>query len=100
MHLPHVLLLGRDADPEIIEAPPAKLVAGWTGATAREGSELVHEMAHHVQNLTGRSYACGGAREAEAYRMQDRWLTERGSSLAQVFGIDALALAVLARCPR
>ena len=43
------------------------LAEGWTGATPRQSSVLVHEMTHHVQSLAGRRYGCGAEREAEAY---------------------------------
>jgi hypothetical protein len=76
------------------------LTEGWTGATARESSVLVHEMVHHVQSLAGRRYGCGAEREAEAYALQDRWLVRSGETLETAFQIDALSLMVLTHCPR
>jgi hypothetical protein len=73
---------------------------GWTGATPRESSVLVHEMVHHVQALSGRRYGCGAEREAEAYALQDRWLAQHGETLETAFELNALALFVLTRCPR
>jgi hypothetical protein len=74
------------------------LPEGWTGDSPRERSVLVHEMAHHLQNLAGRRFACAAEREAEAYALQDRWLAQSGSSLESAFEIDALTLLVLTRC--
>ena len=76
------------------------LAEGWTGATPRESSVLVHEMTHHVQSLAGRRYGCGAEREAEAYALQDRWLARSGETLETAFEIDALTLLVLTHCPR
>ena len=77
------------------------LAEGWTGATPRERSVLVHEMAHHVQNLAGPDATAAAAeREAEAYALQDRWLARSGETLETAFEIDALTLLVLTRCPR
>jgi hypothetical protein len=76
------------------------LPAGWTGATPAEISILVHEMVHHVQAEEGRSYACAGAREAEAYEVQARWLGHFGETLEGAFGIDAMTLLVLGGCLR
>jgi hypothetical protein len=76
------------------------LAEGWTGDSERERSVLVHEMAHHLQNLAGRTFGCAAEREAEAYALQDRWLARSGSSLEAAFEIDALTLLVMTRCPR
>jgi len=76
------------------------LAEGWTGATPRESSVLVHEMVHHVQSLAGRRYGCAAEREAEAYALQDRWLARSGESLETAFEMDALTVMVLTHCPR
>lgn len=74
------------------------LRAGWTGTTPAEMSILVHEMVHHLQAEAGRTYPCPGAREAEAYALQETWLAGHGSSLAAAFGIDAMTLLVRTTC--
>lgn len=41
---------------------------------------LVHELVHHGQKLAGKfeSASCVGSLEAEAYRIEDRWLVANG----------------------
>ena len=70
----------------------------WTGATPAEVSVLVHEMAHHLQNVAGLKYECPQAREELAYRAQDRWLARSGRSLAKEFKLDPMTLLVRTRC--
>ena len=74
------------------------LPEGWTGATPAELSVLAHEMVHHLQNLSGRRYACGAEREAEAYDAQGRWLALFGETLEGAFELNPLTLMVLSRC--
>jgi hypothetical protein len=76
------------------------LPEGWTGETPAELSVLVHEMAHHLQNLSGRVYECMAAREAEAFGLQDRWLALYGRDITAEFELDRLTLLVLTRCAR
>jgi hypothetical protein len=74
------------------------LPAGWTGASAAEISVLVHEMVHHLQNMSGLRYACPQAREALAFEAQERWLALSGKSLAGEFGLDPMTKLVKTRC--
>ena len=74
------------------------LPEGWTGATAVELSVLVHEMAHHLQNLGHLKYECLPAREQIAYAAQDKWLGLFGLNLAHEFEIDDWTLAVSTKC--
>ena len=60
LYLPHVLLLADDlADTECSDT-------------------LVHEMVHHFQFVTGRSFRCTAEAEREAYEMQAEWTRETG----------------------
>lgn len=74
------------------------LPVGWTGATVAERSVLVHEMVHHLQNLAGRKYDCGGAREKPAYLAQRQWLAERGLELETEFDVDLFTIVALSAC--
>ena len=74
------------------------LPEGWTGSTPAELSVLVHEMVHHEQNLSRRSFACPSAREAEAFNLQERWLVLFGTNLEAEFGLNVLARLALTRC--
>jgi len=74
------------------------LPAGWTGASVAERSVLVHEMVHHLQNLAGRRYDCGGAREKTAYLAQRQWLAERGLDLETEFQVDLFTIVALSAC--
>ena len=74
------------------------LPLGWTGATARERSVLVHELVHHLQNLAGLKYACGGAREMPAYLAQRKWLDIHGLDLEKEFDVDMFTIVALSAC--
>lgn len=42
-------------------------------------SLLIHELVHYAQSFTPRSqWACGKAKEKQAYTLQNRWLEENG----------------------
>lgn len=71
---------------------------GWSGTTPAEISVLVHEVVHHLQNLSGQRYACGGEREKLAYAAQDRFLALFERTLATEFGIDPMTLLVRTTC--
>ncbi len=74
------------------------LPQGWTGATPREQSMLVHEMVHHLQAIAGIRYACPNEREKLAYAAQDAWLRRSGTTLERELGIDGLTLLVRTTC--
>jgi len=42
-------------------------------------SRLLHELIHYVQWKNGHSHRCRGNLEAQAYRLQDKWLLERNN---------------------
>jgi hypothetical protein len=50
----------------------------WDPESLRAESYIVHELVHHAQLLSGRSYACHEAKEREAYTLQNQWLAEHG----------------------
>ena len=50
----------------------------WDATDTRTVSFLVHELVHHSQLTSGRSYACHNAKEWEAYKLQNIWLAEHG----------------------
>jgi len=72
----------------------------WSRERLRDRSILLHELVHHMQDAAGRSYACPGVREREAYGLQRRWLERRGGSLRETLGINALHLVLVTRCGR
>ncbi len=45
----------------------------WDDKSPADLSVLVHQMVHHLQNLSEIEYDCPGAREEPAYAAQDRW---------------------------
>jgi hypothetical protein len=74
------------------------LPENWTGKTPGELSILVHEMAHHFQNLLELKHECPQEREKLAYLAQDRWLGLFGHSLASDFDLDPFSLFVKIKC--
>ena len=74
------------------------LPKGWSGTTDVEVSILVHEMAHHFQNLLGLKYGCAQEREKLAYVAQESWLLRSGHSLASDFDLDPFSLLVTTTC--
>jgi hypothetical protein len=56
------------------------LPVGWTGGTPAEVSVLVHEMVHHLQNMSGLIYECPQAREEPAYVAQKKWRSPAATS--------------------
>jgi hypothetical protein len=70
----------------------------WTGSTPAEISVLVHELVHHMQNVSGLKYECPQAREKPAYRAQARWLELFGKTLFEEFEIDPMTVLVRTNC--
>ena len=66
----------------------------WNAGDARTISFLVHELVHHAQYLSGKTYACNNAKEWEAYRLQNLWLAEYGLPAA----VDEGWIAHMADC--
>lgn len=53
------------------------LVAPWKSHDPVDVSVLLHELVHHRQ-VGARHWYCEGQQELPAYRLQQRWLAERG----------------------
>lgn len=54
----------------------------WDPDSVRSQSYVLHELVHHAQLLSGRTYACHDAKEREAYTLQNQWLSEHGEEPA------------------
>lgn len=50
----------------------------WDPNSLEAQSYVVHELVHHAQFLSGRTYPCHAAKEREAYMLQSAWLLEHG----------------------
>jgi hypothetical protein len=74
------------------------LPEGWTGGTPAELSVLVHEMAHHLQNLGHQKFECPREREKLAYEAQERWLNLFGRDLLRDFEIDPFTRLLMTSC--
>lgn len=53
------------------------IVEPWSLSNPRDVSVLLHELVHHRQQIAKHWY-CPGAQELPAYRLQEKWLAERG----------------------
>lgn len=71
------------------------LVRPWSSDNVQDVSFLLHELAHHRQQ-SARHWYCQGAQELPAYRLQEKWLAERGSSVR----ISWLAALLQSGCSR
>jgi hypothetical protein len=74
------------------------LQQGWTGSTPAEVSVLVHELVHHLQNVSGEKFGCPQERERLAYDAQRAWLALFNRTLEQEFEIDAMTVLVRTHC--
>ena len=74
------------------------LPEGWSATTPAQLSLLVHEMVHHLQNLSGEKFECPAAREKLAYLAQDLWLKQFGRSLESDFEVDKLTIVIKSAC--
>ena len=70
----------------------------WTGKTPADLSELVHEMVHHLQNLSHAKFACPAESEKLPYEAQEKWLNMFGHSLASDFELDPFTILVVTTC--
>jgi hypothetical protein len=50
-------------------------------------SVLVHELAHHLQNVGDAKFACPQKREQVAYKAQAKWLGLFGRDFSQEFSL-------------
>lgn len=67
----------------------------WDAQDPMQLSLLVHDLVHHVQLFSGKTYPCRAAKEYEAYTLQNKWLAERGAGF---FASDAW-IERMAQCP-
>lgn len=70
----------------------------WTGNSPADQSVLVHEMVHHLQNLSGIQFDCPSAREKMAYLAQAKWLERSGLSLEREFDVDMFTIVISSAC--
>lgn len=74
------------------------LPKGWTGESPAELSQLVHEMARHMQNVAGPASTRPEDRDKLAAAAQRQWLAVFDGELLREFRLDPLALLVRTRC--
>ena len=79
-------------DPEVATI---HLVRPWSPGRAEDAAVLLHELLHHRQQ-GARFFYCPGAQETDAYRMQEKWLNERGLEAR----INWIAVTLEAGCSR
>ena len=70
----------------------------WSGQRPAELSVLVHEMVHHMQNLSGIRYECQQQREKLAYAAQDKFLRLFSRDLEGEFEVNPFAVLVRSTC--
>ena len=68
------------------------------GEALAELSVLVHEMVHHMQNLSGIRHECPRQREKSAYAAQDKFLRLFGRGLEGEFEVNPFAVLVRSTC--
>ncbi len=69
------------------------LLGSWSPDNPYDVSVLLHELVHHrQQSLT--HWECPGAQERPAYRLQERWLAERGLEAP----FNWFVVRILSRC--
>jgi len=75
------------------------LPTDWTANNVGDVSTLLHELVHHQQAYSDRTYACRGKEEKEAYDAQISWLEAQGvSDPLGVMEMNALYLALVTQC--
>ena len=68
------------------------------GRPPAEVSVLVHELVHHLQNVSRMKFTCPQEREKDAYAAQHAWLALFGRTLEQEFEIDPMTVLVRTNC--
>ena len=91
-------MLGRYNHSIVFRKRPIYLRPEWTGKTPAEFSELVHEMVHHLQNLSHAKFACSAEGEKLAYEAQEKWLNMFRHSLASDFELDPFTILLVTTC--
>ena len=98
---------GRTAPPEIGQDVYAiyddrtrtiYLHKGWDPTKPADVSVLVHELVHHIQNVSAMKFACPQEREKDAYFAQMAWLKKFNRTIEDEFEIDPMAILVRTNC--
>ncbi len=71
------------------------LVGTWNADRPNDVSVLLHELIHAVQ-FDNRTWRCLGQPEWEAYKLQEKWLAERGIKA----NFDWLVIYMISRCTK
>ena len=78
-----------------IELEVIYIVKPWSPQNPKDVSVVLHELVHHRQQ-TAQHWYCPGAQELPAYRLQEKWLAERGLTVP----INWVAVVLEAGCSR
>ena len=78
-----------------IELGVIYIVKPWSPNNPQDVSVVLHELVHHRQQ-TAQHWYCPGAQELPAYRLQEKWLAERGLAVP----INWVAVVLEAGCSR
>jgi hypothetical protein len=71
----------------------------WSADSVRDVSSLLHELVHHQQAHSDRTYQCRGREEKEAYETQIAWLEAQGvSDPLALMEMNALYLTLVTQC--
>jgi hypothetical protein len=70
----------------------------WDPAKPADVSVLVHELVHHIQNVTAMKFACSQEREKDAYFAQMAWLKKFNRTIEDEFEINPMAILVRTNC--
>ena len=81
------------------ESKTIYLPRGWAGETPAQLSMLVHELVHHLQNLSHATFACPAAEDELPYEAQEKWLNMFGRSLFSEFGLERTSVLLATKCP-
>lgn len=72
----------------------------WQADSLWDRSTLLHELVHHVQEVTAMPYPCLEAREKLAYRLQAKWLREE-NGIADPYsfmGVNEFTILIRSLC--
>jgi len=83
----------------IEETETIYLPVGFVPKAPEQLAVLVHELVHHIQNLSGKKFKCKAAQELDAYDLQDKFLKTMGMKIEDV-GINWLFVAMVSTCDR
>lgn len=81
----------------VFEQETIYLPTGFVPDSPTKLAILVHELVHHIQTLSGRSWPCVAAMELEAYILQEKFLHSMGLVLEDM-GTNWLFVAMVSTC--